>query len=307
MSDRLIGAVCGVGAAAIWGGSSVVSRYLITSSFDAADLTFLRYAACFPAALAIYLIWYPRLVNQLSWRAFAVLVLLAGPPFHFLVIAGYAYLPAGLGTVLIAGLLAVFTTFSAPFLGGGPVRSTQVFATGLVLAGLAGLSFQIVGGSGWQADASGWPMVAGVLIFATAALLWALLNHLIVAWKIDPLAMTINLALTAPLFLPFYWLLSTGPATGRATGADIGDVALQLIYHGLFVALGATFLFFAAVRRIGAGPAAVLLALAPALAVVFGRLFLGETLTALSFAGVAMVLAGFLGTLLSKNSGDPVR
>ena len=105
----MLGIACGLGAAAIWGGSSVVSRYLVVAQFDPVELTFLRYVACFPLALAIYLLWYPRLRSAMSWSRFIVLTLLAGPPFHFLVIAGYGFASAGLGALLIAGMLAVFT------------------------------------------------------------------------------------------------------------------------------------------------------------------------------------------------------
>ena len=108
VGQRLFGILCGLGAAVIWGGSSVVSRHLVVSEFDPVDLTFLRYLACFPVAFAIYWYWYPRLRSSLSWRRFFILMLLAGPPFHFLVIAGYEFVSAGLGALLIAGLLAVF-------------------------------------------------------------------------------------------------------------------------------------------------------------------------------------------------------
>ncbi len=289
--ERIIGVVCGLGAATIWGGSSVVSRYLVTTHFDAFELTLLRYAACFPAALAIFVVLYPRLVNTLDWRQFAVLMVLAGPPFHFLVIAGYAYVPAGLGAVLIAGLLAVFTTMLGVFMGRAAPSPAQMLELASLLVGLGCLSVQLHGqGTG---SSGHWGAGFGISIFALAALLWALLNHLIMRWRVDPLAMTINLALLSPVFMPIYLMV---PSDG-AMEAPLFDVVLQLIYHGLFVALGATFLFFAAVRRLGAEPAAVMLALAPALAVLFGWLFLGEVVMVTAAAGILLVLMGFLASL----------
>ncbi len=293
---QVTGVACGLAAAVIWGGSSVVSRYLITSNFDAVELTFLRYAACFPAALAIYLVWYPRHVNRLDWRKFAVLVLLAGPPFHFLVIAGYAYVPAGLGAVLLAGLLAVFTSGLGLVVRRQAMSVGQVAALGLVLAGLGCLAAQL---SEVDRDRQVVGYV-GALIFFVAALAWALLNHLVTRWRVEPMGLTIHLALVSPLFVPFYALAPGGTSASASPSA----FALQLVYHGLFVALAATFLFFAAVRRLGAEPAAVLLALAPALSVVFGATFLDEPVTAFSAVGVILVLVGFIATLAAARGRE---
>ena len=73
----------------------------------------------------------------------------------------------------------------------------------------------------------------------------------------------------------------------------------------LLVALVATFLFLTAVRRLGPGPAGLTLALSPALAVVIGSVVLGEQVTAISFAGVVLVLSGFVAALGSEAQAKP--
>ena len=126
-----------------------------------------------------------------------------------------------------------------------------------------------------------------------AAALWALLNHLLTRWRVDPLALTLELSLWSPLFLPVYLAVPiTQPADIKAA-----DVVLQLIYHGWFVALGATFLFFMSVRKLGAESAAIMLALAPALSVIFGSIALGEPLSLTIAAGVFLVVTGFVASM----------
>ncbi len=286
-ADLAIGVLCAMGAASIWGGSSVVSRYLISTDMGALELTFLRYAACFPVAVIIYAIGYPRLVSRLSFKAFLIMVLLAGPPFHFLVIAGYAYLPAGLGAVLIAGLLATATMLSAPLLRNVKIQRGQVVALAMLLCGLGLIARALV-----TPEFGSWSSLAmGGLIFGLAALLWTLLNHLVQSWQVDPLSLTINRALCSPLFLIAGLI---GLDFNALQLASLEDVMLQLVYHGLLVALAATFLFFTAVRRLGPGSAGLTIALAPALAIILGGIVLGEQLTVISLAGVVLVLGGFL-------------
>ena len=296
LRNRLVGLTCGVGAAAIWGGSSIVSRYLIVSRFDAFELTLLRYAACFPVATAIYWFWYPRMRSMLNWRQFAVLIVLAGPPFHFLVIAGYAYTSAGTGAVLISGLLAFFTMLTGVILRKERFGSVQASCILLVFGGVGLLAQQ--NGSDNTVDA---PLISvpGVLIFGLAALLWAQLNHLIPRWNVDPLSMTLALAIWSPIFLPIYFI--TPP--NLTEQVHTSDLLLQLIYHGWLVALGATCLFFVAVRNIGPESAALLLALAPALSVTFGVIILGEPATPLVVLGVVFVIAGFILSMISTPEG----
>ncbi|MGI9411921.1 MAG: DMT family transporter [Hyphomicrobiaceae bacterium] len=292
VDQRFLGVACGLGAAAIWGGSSVVSRHLVVSQFDPVELTFLRYVACFPVALAIYVFWFPRLRSSLSWGKLVVLLLLAGPPFHFIVIVGYKFASAGLGALLIAGLLAVFTVAGGIVLQRGMPAARAALCTALVLSGLALLVFE----NFQLQSAVNLVSAAGIGIFTLAAALWALLNHLLTRWQVDPLALTVELSLWSPLFLPVYFAVPTT----HPTNVRIADVALQLVYHGWFVALGATFLYFMSVRKLGAVSAAIMLALAPALSVIFGSIALGEPLSLTIVAGVCLVLTGFVASMQSR-------
>jgi drug/metabolite transporter (DMT)-like permease len=275
--ERLAGVACGFAAAAIWGGGAAVSRHLVTGGLAPLDLALLRYAGCFPIACAIVLALgrWPRL--GLGWQWTSAVVLLGGPPYHLLLIAGYGHATAGGGALLTAGLLPVFALMIAAAAGGSAPPVAK--ALGALLA-VAGLALFALGGAALT------PI--GFVIFAAAALAWAALNHLVRAWAVDPWALTLLLALSSPAFLPAYVLLRPG----GVPAPPMAEAALQVAYHGALVAFGATALFFLAIRRLGAPAAALLQALAPGFAAGLGALLLAEALDGAAVAGMILTLAG---------------
>ncbi len=279
-----LGMLAGLAAALLWGGGSVVSRHLVTEKLDPMDLAFLRYAGCFPiAALAIYF-FRDRVRLDISWLRLTALLLLAGPPYHVFVIGGYAHATAGAGALIITGLMQVFSLLVPLIL----VRTRPG------LACIMGACLAILGLSLFSADmASGFSFTPyGLAVFSIAALGWALLTYYVRLWKIDPLQLTNALALWSPIFLPLYlWFRPSADFSG-----PIDEILLQLVYHGVLVAYGATLLFFVAVRNLGISTAAVIQALAPGLAACMGALLLGEVLSLTRTLGIAIVIAGIIVT-----------
>ena len=277
----ILGLLCAGVAALIWGGGAVVSRHLVTHSLDPLDLALLRYAGCFPIALLAVLGLGRRARLDLDWGRLAVLLMLAGPPYQLLLITGYAHATAGGGALLVSGLLPVFS-FLIPLLSTN-ARPSPGVTLGAALA-VAGLVVFNAGPA--QAAFSD----AGLFIFSLAAMLWAALNHLVRSWRIDPLRLTVALALWSPLFLPVYLVLRP---SGFAT-APPREIALQLVYHGWLVAFAATLLFFTAVRLAGLVTSSVLQALAPCLSAALGALLLAEPLSGQQQAGIAITTAGVM-------------
>lgn len=273
------GVIAGLLAALIFGGGAVVSRHLVTVELNPLDLTLLRYLGCFPVALAARLSWAEGVRLELPWRRFAMLLILGGPPYHLLLIAGYLHATAGGGALLVTGLLPVFSVAVAVLLTGSGPPVPALLGGALTLAG-------IVIFAGVASEAAFSPL--GLAIFCAAALGWALLNHCVGVWRVDPLRLTVALALWSPLFLPAYLLLCPWHALPPMSG----DLLLQFFYHGWLVAFVATMLCFTSVRLAGAQWAAALLALTPLCAAALGAVLLGEPLTLLQLAGAAMTFAG---------------
>jgi drug/metabolite transporter (DMT)-like permease len=287
-----LGVVAGILAAFIFGGGAVVSRHLVTAELDPVDLTLLRFLGCFPIALAVRLGWAEAVRLELPWRRLATLLVLGGPPYHLLLVSGYLHATSGGGALLVTGLLPVFAIAIALSLTGGLPSFAMLTGVALTLAGMVAF-----GGLGSEQAFS----LAGLAIFATAALAWALLNHCVGVWQIDPMRLTVALALWSPLFVPAYLLLRPWQDLPPMSA----DLLLQLVYHGWLVAFAATMLCFMSVRLAGAQWAAALLALTPICAAVLGAALLGERLGVLQLSGAALVAVGV--GLISAGNGHVVR
>ena len=279
-SPMWTGVAAGVAAAALWAGGSVVSRHLSLAGMSPADLTLLRYAGCFPIALCVWL-WWPAARSRIPTRRLAILLLLAGPPYQALLLIGYGHASAGAGALVVTGLMPLAACILVARLAPSPppraawagaliaVAGVWIFARGLATADL---------------DATG----AGV--FAAAAVMWAWLAHLVRAWRIDPLQLTVALGLWAPIFLPVWWLASADGLSQISWSA----LVLQAAYHGAAIAFLATFLFFLAVRRLGPEPAGCLQAVTPGLAALFGAIALGEPLGPAQVTGALVCMMGLV-------------
>ncbi len=297
-----LGMLAGLSAALLWGGGSVVSRHLVSQKLDPMDLALLRYIGCFPIALAALLLFRDRVRLDVSWFRLAILLLLAGPPYHVFVIGGYAHATAGAGALIITGLMQVFSLGVPLLLVGTRPGLAPVIGASLAIFGLGIFSTDMASGFSFT------PL--GLAIFSIAALGWALLTYYVRLWKIDPLQLTNALALWSPLFLPLYLWFQPAPNFS----GPVSETLLQLVYHGILVAYGATLLFFVAVRQLGISTAAVIQALAPGLAAVMGALLLGEMLSPTRLTGIGIVIAGIVVTsvgakaweALSRARGRPV-
>ena len=75
------------------------------------------------------------------------------------------------------------------------------------------------------------------------------------------------------------------------------EALLSVLYLGVAATGAAYLLYFGLIAGAGASKAVLVTYLVPSLALVYGAVFLDETVTALSLAGLALVLTGVaLGT-----------
>lgn len=284
--------LCGLAAAAIWGGGAVVSRHLVITSLDPISLVFLRYVGCFPIALILVAPFRDRVRLTIGWPRLVALLLLGGPLYHSLLVAGYQHATAGGGALLLSGLLPVFA-LGLEYLHSGALSRAGLIGAAAILAGLA------LFGSGSEIPGVSF---SAFLIFAVAAAAWALLNTCVKRWRVDPIGLAITLALFAPIFLPIYLIGSPRSELSATTG----EIALQIVYHGWLVAIGATALFFTCVHLAGAHVAAVLQVMSPAFSVLFGVAFLSEAVVPTQGIGLMLVIGGVLLTMSAPAREAPV-
>ena len=276
--DLWIGLAAGLGAAALWAGGSVVSRYLSLAGLPPADLALLRYVGCLPIAVAVWS-FYPPARPRIPARRLAALLLLAGPPYQALLLAGYGHANAGAGALVVTGLMPLAACVLARWWSTTRPAREKWAGASIAVAGVWIFSRDLA-----AADLD----MTGVLVFASAAVMWALLGTLVGAWRIDPAQLTVALGLWSPVFVPVWWIVSPG----SLPDAPLPNLVLQMLYHGVVVAFVATFLFFVAVRSVGPEAAGCLQAATPGFAAVIGMLMLAEPLGLAQAAGALVCMLG---------------
>ena len=190
---------------------------------------------------------------------------------------GYLTLDAGIGALLLFGVVQVSMLSITALRGAGPTPR-QVIGAGIALAGLAVVL--------WPAGA--WQIAPkGALFMALAGLGWGLYT---LAGQDEPDALSGTAAnfvwalpLTA-LVLPF------GPVPLAMDGAG---VALAVLSGAVTSGLGYA-LWYRVLPQISAATAATLMVTVPLIAMLGGVVFLGEVITLRFALGAATVLGGVL-------------
>ncbi len=279
-----LGIGCGLLTSLIWGVQSVVSRQSVADGLSAADVTILRFVVASLILLPLALRrMRPFPVGALGWRRALILTALAGAPYALVLVGGATFAPALHASVIVPGLIPVMTVALAFLVMGerpGPVR---LIGLSLVLAGIGAFGWQAFGESG--AGERTW---IGDLFFVANAVMWSVFGLLARRWGCDAIDVTIATCLLSLLILPVFALtmpIRLGDATWPA-------IALQALYQGALVGVGALFLYTKSVELLGAARATLFLPLNPVVTALAAALLLGEVPALAEIAGMLLVIAG---------------
>ncbi|MCW5261554.1 DMT family transporter [Verminephrobacter eiseniae] len=276
------GVLCGLAVALIWSGWSVATRLAMKTTLAPADVTMLRFGV---AALFLWpiLLRHGVGLRRIGVAKVCIMLVGAGVPFMMAASIGMRFAPASHVATLMIGSMPIFVALLSAFLYGERFSRMQVCGLLTVVVGAA-----CMGGYALIAHraAGEW---RGDLLFLCGGLLFA--SYTVVQRRsgISPWHATalVNVG-SALIFAPIYCLLLS-PAIFTA---PLQDVLLQVVAQGICVAIVAMFFYAEAVRRLGASRAAIFGALSPALAVLLGMSVLAEFPSAVSLAGIALVMVG---------------
>ncbi|SFP99179.1 EamA-like transporter family protein [Variovorax sp. PDC80] len=278
----VIGVFCGLAVALIWSSWSVATRFAVTTSLGPHDVTFLRFGVS-----ALFL--WPVLarkglgVAQIGMVRLSIMVLGAGVPFMLLGSVGMQFAPASHVATLMIGTMPIWVAVLSGLLFGERFTRRQLGGMAVVVAGVL-----CIGGYALLADraAGEW---RGDLLFLLAGLCFASFTVAQRRSGISPWHATalVNVC-SAVLFTPIYFF----GFTPKLFTAPLSAVGFQVVAQGILVAILGMYFYTEAVRRLGAPRAAIFGALAPALAVLIGALFLGEVPAWLTLAGIGLVMSG---------------
>ncbi|PZO02726.1 MAG: hypothetical protein DCF30_04580 [Hyphomicrobiales bacterium] len=279
-----LGICCGLLTSLIWGVQAVVSRQSVADGLSAADVTILRFAVASLLLLPLALRrMRPFPVGRLGWRRALILTALAGAPYALVLVGGATFAPALHASVIVPGLIPVMTVALAFAVMGERPGQWRMLGLALVLTG--------IGAFGWEAFGSSRPQESawiGDLFFVANAVMWSVFGLLARRWGADAIDVTIATCLLSLLILPVFALtmpMRLGDATWPA-------IALQALYQGALVGVGALFLYTKSVELLGAARATLFLPLNPVVTALAGVAVLGEYPSAIEVAGMLLVIAG---------------
>jgi drug/metabolite transporter (DMT)-like permease len=276
----------------LWGASFLFMR-LGASEFGPLPTAGLR------VALATLFLW-PILVQQGQWPALRQHwrpVLLAGLINSAIPFALYAWavlhITTGLASILNA-TVPLFGAIIAWLWLGERIGRLRSFGLALGFLGVALLAWRAPGGAGGQSDLAFWAVAACLGATTCYALAASYARRYLVG--IPPLATATGSQLGAALFLAIPTAIAW-PAQMPGLRAWLAIAAIAVLCTGI-----AYILYFRLIANAGPSRALAVTFLAPVFAVLYGVVFLSETVT-LWMAGCALVIV--LGTLLSTGLIGP--
>jgi drug/metabolite transporter (DMT)-like permease len=266
---------------AIWGASFLFIKVGVRE-YEPAALVFLRvlFAALTLAPIAAVL----RMTGGLwtSWRELAIMAALNSAIPFWLLSFGETRIDSGLAAVIQAAA-PIFTVLIA--IRYDPSQRASGVRLAGILVGFLGVALLVGAQRGGDVVAA-LAVVATALCYAAAALFGGRrLTHL------EPLGMAFGTMVAATLLIaPFGLAQLPGDTPGWKPTLSI--LVLGVVGTGI-----AYILYYAIILGAGASRAILVTYLVPAIALLYGAVFLDEAVTAVALGGLALVLAGVaLGT-----------
>ena len=268
----------------MWGVYLATTRAGIASGLAPVDLVVLRYL---PAALLMVPWWLRSGAKELGgvgWVRGTWLALCAGPVFIMLAAGGYLFAPLSHGAVIQPSTAALASILLALAVLGERMSAARWIGVVAILGGIALIS------TGSDASfVSDTPWI-GAAMFMASGVMWGLFTVSIRRWNVSGTAATGAVAIVSALAtLPSVALFGT---FRRILALSWGELAMQMLVHGVLSGVLAIVAFGYAVQWLGAARGALFPALVPAATLVAGIPIAGEMPGALEWTGAGLATLG---------------
>lgn len=282
--EALLGALCVVGSAVAFSAKAVIAKLGYRHGADPATLLALRMALSLPFFLVAAL-WTSRGRSALPKSELGKIVVLGVLGYYLASVLdfyGLVYISAGLERLILFVYPTLVVVLGA-LVFRTPITRRTLLALALTYGGVA-LAVKTE-----TAGAAGPKLWLGVALIFGCALSYAcyLLGSGRLIPRIGSLRFTALAMIVSTAAMLVHFLVVGGTFWGHA----------PLVYwDGLLLALVCTvlpvFLLAEGIRRIGAGPAAIVGAVGPVSTLLLAHLLLGEPVHAVQAVGTALVLVG---------------
>lgn len=302
-NSRAVGIAAAIATIAIWTAFIVVARAMALRSLSPWDILFCRILGA-SLVLVPWGWWIVRRrraaggiaptwlgVSPLGVRTTVVCGTFGGIGYGVFAYAGFVHAPAAHGSVLLPGMLPLWTAVLSVVLLHERMVPGRVLALAMILGGGA-----LVGGASLLRAFDGGDVWQGDLMFLAASASWSTYTVLMRRERLDPVESTIAITVFALIaYVPAYaGLALSGAIESRLATAPLGEILFQALWQGIGSVVISGITFATMVRRFGPVRTTMLTALVPGLSALTAVAVLGEPLGLALIGGLALVTAGIL-------------
>jgi drug/metabolite transporter (DMT)-like permease len=217
--------------------------------------------------------------------------MLAAVLYASLAYSGFLFAPAAHASVLMPGMLPLWTTLIALVVIGTPVSGKRWIGLGLIVVG-----GMLVGGASLLRAFDGGDIWKGDLLFLAASFSWSSYTVMTRKHAMGAIPATIAICVFAlATFVPVYALLAwTGVLVSHLREAPWSEIIFQAVVQGIGSVVISGITFVRMVETFGPIRSTMITALVPGLSALGAVFFLGEPLYWNLMLGLALVTVGIV-------------
>ena len=307
-SRRTIGIAAAIITVTIWTGFIIIARAMSHRTLTPFDIAFVRMIGAGLIMLP-WGWWWVR--NQAKanagagtkpargwlglspypWKLTATIGVPAALMYAVFVYSGFMFAPAAHGSVLLPGMLPLWTTLLALVIIGTPISGKRWFGLGLIITG--GL---LVGGSSLLHAFDGGDIWKGDLLFLAASFSWSYYTVMTRKHGLAAIPATIAICVFAVFtFVPMYVVLAfTGVIVSHLREAPWSEILFQALVQGVGSVVISGITFVRMVETFGPIRSTMITAVVPSLSALGAVIFLGEPLYWNLLLGLALATVGIV-------------
>lgn len=272
LSDQQQGYLYTLATMCIWGSFSLLARMNAYWQIQVWDILALRFAIA--GAILLPILWLKNDYKFLLDKRMVYLAMAGSVGYCAFVYSGFYYAPVVHGVVFLNGTFPLFTALIAYLMLGETVNRQTAIGLGIIIITLILMCVMMAGNQGFG---------IGDVAFLCSAVCWGWFSVLLRKWKFGAWYVMAGVAVwSAVIYLPLYaWL-----ATPQISQVAPLHLAIQAVFHGIFVVIIATLTYAKAVEKIGLFKAGSIATLAPFIAAVIAVPLLNEPLNPIMICGL---------------------
>lgn len=265
----------------IWGAFGLMARMNAYWHIQIWDVLLLRFGIA--AAVLLPILWWKKDYQFLFDFKLLILALVGSIGYCIFVYSGFFYAPVAHGVVFLNGTFPLFAALIGYIMLRSPIDRQTGIGLSIIVMTLLLMTISIIIGDGYFGR--------GDLMFIASGLCWGLFSVLLRKWNFSAWHIMCGVAIWSAVIYSLIYAMFITPAFHTALPTHL---AIQGIFHGIFVVIIATLTYAKAVAKIGIFKAGSIANLAPFIASIIAVPLLDEMLNTTLVMGLIGMAIGAL-------------